>query len=118
MLHVLVERAADPPDERPAVTLALPLTDVLATHEKRRERAREDPGLAGTLLKLAEDPRYGGPVTISKPDFARALADRLLSELDEAQGDEQAIEVMRRSRPLLAFVLDRVLPVLIGPRWP
>jgi hypothetical protein len=118
MLHVLVERAANPPDERPAVTLALPLSDVLAAHEKRRERAREDPGLAGTLLKLAEDPKYGGPVTISKPDFAYALADRILGELNEAQGDEQAIEALRRSRPLLAFVLDRVLPVLMGPRWP
>jgi len=42
----------------------------------------------------------------------------MLSELDEAHGDEQAIEVLRRSRPLLAFVLDRVLPVLMGPGWP
>ncbi len=118
MLDVLVERAANPPDERPAVTLALPLSDVLAEHEKRRKGARQDPGLAGILLKLAEDPQYGGPVTISKPDFAYALANRILSEFYEAQGDEQAIEALQRSRPLLAFVLDRVLPVLMGPRWP
>lgn len=113
MLDVLVQRAANPPDERPAVTLALPLSDVLAAHEERRKRAHDDPGMAGILLKLAEDPKYGGPVTISKPDFARALADRILEELDEAQDDE----ALRRNRPLLAFVLDRVLPVLTGPRW-
>jgi hypothetical protein len=118
MLHALVQRAANPPDERPAVTLALPLNDVLAAHEKRRESAREDPGLAGTLLRLAQDPRYGGPVTISKPDFVYVLADRILDELNEAQGDEKAVEALRRRRPLLAFVLDRVLPVRMGPRWP
>jgi hypothetical protein len=118
MLEVLVHRAANPPDGRPAVTLVLPLSDVLAAHKERRERAREDPGLAGTLLKLAEDPKYGGPVTISKPDLARALADRILEELNEVQGDEQAIEALRRRRPLVAFVIDRVFPVLMGPRWP
>lgn len=117
MLDILVQRAANPPDGRPAVTLALPLSDVLAAHEERRQRARQDPGMAGTLLKLAEDPKHGGPVTISKPDFARALADRILTELDEAQADEQAIESLRRNRPVLAFVVDRVLPVLTGPRW-
>lgn len=73
--------------------------------------------MAGTLLKLAEDPRYGGPVTVSKPDFARALADRMLADLSETADNEQADEALRRSRPLLAFVLDRVLPVLTGPRW-
>jgi hypothetical protein len=90
---------------------------VLAAHGKRRGQARADPGLAGTLLKLAEDPDYGGPVTISKPGFASALADRILTEFDEAQGDEQAVEAFRRRRPLLGFVLDRVLPALMGPRW-
>ena len=117
MLDVLVERAANPADSHPAVTLVLPLSDVLAAHEERCQRAREEPGMAGTLLKLAEDPKYGGPVTVSKPDFARALADRMLRELADAQGDEQAIEALRRDRPVLAFVLDRVLPVLTGPRW-
>jgi hypothetical protein len=45
------------------------------------------------------------------------LADRMLDEFKAAQDDEQAIEALRRNRPLLAFVLDRVLPVLMGPRW-
>ena len=117
MLQVLAELAASPADGRPAVTLTLPLNDVLTAHEERRQRIRENPGIAGTLLKLAQDPAYGGPVTISKPDFARALADRMLAELSETPDNDQAVEALRRRRPLLAFVLDRVLPVLTGPRW-
>ncbi len=117
MLQVLAELAASPAKGRPAVTLTLPVNDVLTAHEERRQKTRENPGMAGTLLKLAEDPRYGGPVTVSKPDFARALADRMLADLGETADNEQAIEALRRSRPLLAFVLDRVLPVLTGPRW-
>lgn len=117
MLQCLAELAASPADDRPAVTLTLPLNDVLIAHEERRHKTRENPGIAGTLLKLAEDPRYGGPITISKPDFARALADRMLAELSESPDNDQAIEALRRRRPLLAFVFDRVLPVLTGPRW-
>jgi hypothetical protein len=117
MLQVLAELAASPAGDRPAVTLTLPIDKVLVAHEERRQRTRENPGIAGTLLKLAEDPAYGGPVTISKPDFARALADRMLAEISETPDNDQAIEALRRRRLLLAFVLDRVLPVLTGPRW-
>ncbi len=117
MLDVLIKRAANPPDGRLAVTLTLPLDDVLAAYQERCRRAQEPPGLAGVLLKLAEDPAYGGPVTISKPDLASALADRMLRELDDADDNEQMVQALRERRPLLAFVLDRVLPVLTGPRW-
>lgn len=39
----------------------------------------------------------------------------MLRELDDA--DEQMVQALRDRRPLLAFVIDRVLPVLTGPRW-
>ncbi|WLS43295.1 hypothetical protein Q3V37_17925 [Micromonospora profundi] len=117
MLDVLIERAANPSDGRPAVNLALPLDDVLAAHEERGRKPREKPGLAGILLKLAEDPNYGGPFIISKPDFATALAERILLELNDTRDDEQKLEALRARRPLLRFVLDRMLPVLTGPRW-
>lgn len=117
MLQVLVKLAASPAGGRPPVALTLTLNDVLTVHKERCQKTRDKPGLAGTFLKLAEDPKYGGPVTISKPDFARALADRILADLSEAPDDEQAIEGPRRNRPLLAFVLERVLPVLAGPHW-
>jgi hypothetical protein len=60
MLQVLAELAASPSEGRPAVTLTLPVKDVLTAHEERRQKTRENPGMAGKLLKLAEDPRYGG----------------------------------------------------------
>jgi len=112
MIKVLTDLAASPADGRPAVTLTLPLSDVLAAHEARSRKAGEQPGRAGTLLKLAQDPKYGGPVTVSKPDFARALADQMLADLDEAEGDKQATEAVLQNRPLLAFVLDRIVPVV------
>lgn len=118
MLQVLAELAANPSGGMPAVALTLPLGDVLAVHAERCRKAGERPGLAGTLLDLAQDPKYGGPVTIRKPDFACALADRMLTDLGETSDDEQANTAVRRDRPLLAFVLDRILPVLIGPNWP
>ena len=112
MITVLTNLAASPADGRPPVTLTLPLDDVLAAHEARSRKAGEPPGRAGTLLKLAQDPKYGGPVTVSKPDFARALADQMLADLDEAEGDKQATEAVLQNRPLLAFVLDRIVPVV------
>ncbi len=117
MLEVLVERAAAPPPGQLAVELSLRAEDVASAHERRRQNARVDPGIAGTLLKEAEDPAYGGPVTVGKPEFARLLARRMLDELDAAHGDNGAIEALRERRPVLRFVLDRVLPVLMGPRW-
>lgn len=102
MVQVLTELAASPADDRPAVRLTLPLSVVLTAHEERRHKTRENPGIAGTLLKLAEDPAYGGPVTIAKPDFACALADRMLAEVSESPDIDQAIEAQRPKRPLLA----------------
>src|SRR5579875_1575720 len=112
MIKVLTDLAASPADGRPAVTLTLPLDDVLKAHGARSRKAGELPGRAGTLLKLAQDPKYGGPVTVSKPDFARALADQMLADLDAAEGDQQATQSVLQNRPLLAFVLDRIVPVV------
>jgi len=69
-----------------------------------------------TRQPLAEDPTYGGPVRISKSDFARDLAHRILDELD-AVPDPAADDAVIARRPLLRFVVERMLPVLTGPRW-
>lgn len=112
MVKALIDLAATPTDGRPAVMLTLTPDDLLEAHEARSQKARERPGKAGTLLKLAEDPKYGGPVTISKPDFSRTLADQMLADLEGAEGDMQATEAVLQKRPLLAFVLNRIVPVL------
>jgi hypothetical protein len=85
MLDVLIERAANPPDKRPAVTLDLPIDDVLAAHQERTQSAREEPGLAGILLKLAEDP--------STADRSRSQ-----SRTSDGIGRPDAAGVLRRAR--------------------
>jgi hypothetical protein len=119
MIKVLTDLAASPADGRPAVTLTLPLDDVLKAHGARSRKAGELPGRAGTLLKLAQNPEYEGPVTISKPDSARALAGQMLADLDAAEGGQQegateggqqATEAVLKDRPLPAFVLNRIVP--------
>jgi hypothetical protein len=99
IVQVLAELAASPADDRPAVTLTLPVNDVGTAHEDRFHKTCENPGIAGTLLKLAQDPAYAGPVTISKPDFACAPADRMLAEVSESPDNDEAIEALRRRRP-------------------
>jgi hypothetical protein len=117
LLQVLAEVAANPPDARPAVTLTLPLEAVEeAIQRERRRDGRQQRGLANILLDLAADPKYG-PVKISKPEFAKALADRMLQEFHDSYEDKEMLLALRRRRPLLAFVLARVLPVITGPRW-
>jgi hypothetical protein len=118
MLEVLVRRAAASSDGLPAVDLDLPLDTVLAEYGKPRGSGRDEPGLAGTMLKLAEHPQYGGPFRISKPAFAQALADRMLTDLAEVSDDEEGLHLLAERRPLLGFVLERVVPVFGGRRRP
>lgn len=119
LLDVLTRLAVNPPDERPPVALNLSPEDVARAHAERckKNRGREKPGLAGTLLTLAEDSAYGGPVRISKPEFAVALAERMLEDLEQAGDDEAALQATITKRPLLQFVVDRIVPILSGPRW-
>jgi hypothetical protein len=117
MLDALIEVAANPVNGRPAVTLDLPLEDVEAAHEKRRQHSQQEPGFVGTLLNAALDPAYGGPVQLSKPEFAVALADYALREFADVRADDDKLAELYERRPIVAFVTKRILPVLMGPRW-
>lgn len=118
MLDVLIELAANPQaDERLPVILDLPLGAVLATHERRCANTGERPGFAGTLLDVAKDPQYGGPVVVSKPDLAEALADRMLRDLSDVKNGQHALQALLERRPLLRFVLDRVIPIFTTASW-
>jgi hypothetical protein len=116
LLGVLKDRAANPMDPHPAVQLSLSLEDVEVAHQRRLLRSGGDRGLAKTLLELAVDPAYGGPFRISKSDFAKALATRMVEEFYVAYGDDQAVESLCQKRPLLRFVLNRVVPVMESRR--
>lgn len=115
----LVRYAANPPTGRPPVSLTLTSADLTAEHHRQTKAAKrgERPGLAGALLQLAEDPAYGGPVRVAKPDFATVLAEYILGELDAANGDAAAEDAVIAKRPLLRFIVERMFPVLTNPRW-
>jgi hypothetical protein len=98
------------------VTLQITVQQLADKYEDRREKTHEDPGRAGVLLRLAEDPAYVGPVRVSKPEFARALAKRILDELETTKGEEARDQLYAR-RPLLRFTLDRIAQPLADVRW-
>jgi hypothetical protein len=118
LLDVLTELAGNPPTGRPRVDLALPLDVAESEHQirSRRARSKDRRGFAGVLLDLAEDPEHGA-ARISKPEFAVALAERMLTELHDAGSDQAALDDLYRRRPLLRFVIERVVPVLYTSSW-
>jgi hypothetical protein len=117
LIDVLCDLAANPKESRPAVRLSITVEQLEKAFDQRRVRAKEDPGRAGILLKLAEDPANGGPVRISKPELAAALAARMLDDLDEIRGDEVARAALYLRRPLLPFALERIAQPLANPRF-
>lgn len=116
-IDVLTQFAANPQDGRPAVQLTITEEQLEQAYSERRIRARQDPGRAGVLLGLAEDPTKGGPVCLGKPEFACILAERMLDEMAAAQGDQQATDALYERRRLVKFTLERIVPPLMSPRW-
>jgi hypothetical protein len=116
-IDVLVKLAGDPRDERPAVKLTITEAQLEQAFNERRIRANADPGRVGVLLGLAEDPANGGPARVGKPELACAFAERMLEELDGAQGDQQVTDALYERRRLLKFTLERVIPPLMNRRW-
>lgn len=118
LLDALVDLAANPPEDRPPVDLQLPLEVAEAAHKTRSRRAtsKDKRGFAGVLLDLAEYPEHG-PVRISKPEFAESLADRMLDDFQDAWGNQEDLDKLYGRRPLLHFVIGRMLPVLNTRSW-
>lgn len=115
-IDVLTDLAANPEGDLLPVELRITERDLEDEYAKRAAKADESPGRAGVLLDLATDPNYGGPVQPGKPEFARALARRMLDELDAASGEEEREALLDR-RPLLRFTMDRIVPPLTAPRF-
>jgi hypothetical protein len=110
LIDVLCAFATNPPAGREAVTLTITLEQLEEAYQERRRRSKagDDPGKAGVLLEMAEDPEHGGPVRVSKREFACALAKRMLEEFAASGGDGAARDQLYKERPLFPFVLERV----------
>jgi hypothetical protein len=116
LIQVAADIAANPPpDGRAAATLALTPEELEAKHAERRSRIhRDQPGLADTLLVLAEQPDHGC-VRIDKPELAEGLAKLLITELRAATSPTE-VEAVKHLRPITRFVIERLSPVLNRPR--
>lgn len=116
LVETIIDLAARPSPPHPPVTLTLTADDLERAYTSRRRRT-DNPGRAGVLLGLAEDPALGGPFRISKPEFARALAERCLKDYADVADNPAAVARLFERRPLLRFTVERILPVLVGRRW-
>lgn len=116
LIVVTRELAANPPDGRAAVELAVSADALVAEYARRRERARtgDTPGMADVLLDLAEEPEHGC-ARISKTELADALGRYLLGELRGVDSPAARDAVLQR-RPIVAFVIDRLMPTILRPR--
>jgi len=114
LVEVARRLAADPPGDRPAVAVRLTGPEVRAEHERRIANARrgQEPGLAGTLLKLLRHPRHG-PVNLTKLELATGL----LALAREELRNTKPIDVALERRPAVRFVYDRVAQRLVDAGW-
>lgn len=116
MLDVIKTLARSPEGSQLPVGLSMEESDVLAERDRVRATARQPKGLASIIVEMAQDPRFGETFRISKPRFAIALADysiRELSQIGDLWGDLSSVEL----RPIVRFVLERIVPVLATGRW-
>jgi hypothetical protein len=81
--------------------LTLEAEDLLAAQQSRNQGSGPRKGLASVLQELARRPEHGA-VTFSKPQLADKMADRLLAEIEQADGAHD--EVAER-RPIVDWVL-------------
>jgi len=84
------------------VELRLGEDELIAATEKRNAGGGPRKGMASVLVALAQSPEHG-PVRIAKPELADAMADKILEEIDDAEGRHD--EVATR-RPIVRWVID------------
>lgn len=78
--------------------------------EKRNAGGGPRKGMASVLVLLARSPGHG-PVRIDKPELGDAMADKILEEIEEAEGRHEEVAV---SRPVVRWVLDVPLAAYRG----
>lgn len=118
LIELAVEIGRNPPPGVEPVELELDAATLKATHEDRLSRLppkSDRPSLVDTLIRLAGRQEYGA-LRLDKLDIAEALASMLVAELHDAwsqtEGRQERTEELLERRPLLRFILDRLVPAL------
>jgi hypothetical protein len=109
--------AANPPLGREPAELRLDPDSLEKHHADRRMRAPKGgkPGLAESLIDLARREEHGS-VELDKLELVEALARLIVEELQEAAGDRDRVTAITERRPVVRFVVDRIIPTLNRPR--
>lgn len=116
LIELLEKIAANPPDGIEPAEVDVTADQLLDKHTDRLSRAPKggEPGLADTLLKMAEG--MASPVRVPKAQLAEALARRMVEEYGKARGDEEKVKALFERRPVLEFVIKRIIKPLNPPR--
>jgi hypothetical protein len=120
LIRLVTELGRMPP-QRPGTQLPEPaelrltVQELEDYHRGRRERSSKNslPGLADSLLTLARRPEHGS-VNVEKLDLVEALTQKLISEIEATSGG--ALVQLKKRRPIVGFVLDRIAARVDRPR--
>ena len=117
--HELIDAAravaANPPEGRTAVALTLTAEQLAAVHADRFSRVLgKPPGIAETLISMARNPEHGA-ANMLKTELAEELARRVALEVHAVDGPE-AFEAICQKRPIVRFVAERLMPVILHSR--
>jgi hypothetical protein len=97
------------------VELSVSAEDLVRSYSDRNEgrSPTRQIGLAEALVALvaAQDP----PARLRKPELARALGLQMVGEFQGRAGDEDALRDLYLRRPLLRFVIDRLIGAINRP---
>jgi len=103
------------PDGQDPVEFELTSEELDEHHADRLSRSarKNPPGKADTLLSLVHR-RTEGRLNIDKLDFVESLAEMLVKELGAVDSD--GLNELKVRRPIVGFVLDRLVEALNRPR--
>jgi hypothetical protein len=97
------------------VELSISTEDLVDAHSKRNQDRppTKQMGLAEVLVSLvaAHDP----PARLQKPELARALGMRMVAEFENCSGDADRLAELYRHRPILGFVVKRLIGAINRP---
>jgi hypothetical protein len=115
LIELAATLLASPGEGVSPVELSLSAEELVRSHSDRNEGRPPagQIGLAEVLVALvaAHDP----PARLRKPELARALGLRMVGEFEECATDKEALAALYVRRPLLQFVVTRLIAAINRP---
>lgn len=122
LIELAAEIGRNPSPGTEPVELRLDVETLKKVHAERLERlppSGDRPGLVDTLIRLAGQEEHG-PLRLDKLAIAEALASMFVAELhaawEQTEGREERMAELLKRRPVVKFILERLVPALDHPR--